>query len=73
MILYIGFCVFKGLVDIFDRGVYVITLSKKHIYWPTGMYVYKINPHCVKKSDHDCLSVNCKGSECDVFSVKEPN
>ena len=27
-----GFCVLKGLVGMYDRGVYVITVTKKHRY-----------------------------------------
>ena len=43
-----GICVIKGLIGMFWRGFYGITLMKKCIYWPTGIYGDETNAHCEK-------------------------
>ena len=69
-----GFSVLKGLLGVFERGVYGSALVKKHIYWPTGTYGEYINAHFEKIyiGEHECLSWNWKGVDFDVFVVKEP-
>ena len=53
-----GFSVLKGLLGVFERGVYGSALVKKHIYWPTGTYGEYINAHFEKIyiGEHECLS-----------------
>ena len=38
-----GFCVAKGIEEIKAKGVYVVALIKKRIYWPKGVPGYLID------------------------------
>ena len=33
-----GLCVLKGLIGMYERGVYGSPVVKKRGYWPPGMY-----------------------------------
>ena len=33
-----GFCVMKGLIGMYDRGIYDSASTKKRIYCPPGIY-----------------------------------
>ena len=69
------FCVLKGLIGIFKKGVYCSTLVKKSRYFPIGiLYIWNQCPlFKTEIGEHDFLSVNWKGVEFDVFVIKEPN
>ena len=43
-----GFYVLKMLVGMYERVVYGSAVAKKNIYWPSGIYRYKINAHFEK-------------------------
>ena len=49
VIIYIGLCVFKGLIVMYDIGVYESALVKKSRYWPSGIYGDQINAHLKKE------------------------
>ena len=44
-----GFCMLRGFIGMFERGLYRSELVKKHRYRPTGIYRYGINAHFYKK------------------------
>ena len=44
-----GFCVLKGLIDIYKIGVYGSALVNKSEYWPSVTYVDQINSHFLLK------------------------
>ena len=44
-----GFSVLKGLIGMFQRGVYGSALLKKRRYCTGGICGYQINVHCAKK------------------------
>ena len=43
MIMDRGFFVLKGLIDMYERGVYGISVANKHIYWPAEIYEDQID------------------------------
>ena len=43
-------CVLKGLIGMFERGVYVSASENKRRYLTTEMYEYKIIAHCKIKN-----------------------
>ena len=44
-----GFFVLKGLIGMYERGLYGSVVVNKHIYWPPGIYGDQINAHFEKK------------------------
>ena len=44
-----SFYVLRGLMGMFERGVYGSALVKKRSYRPTGIYGGGINAHCKKR------------------------
>ena len=38
MIMNIGFCVLKGILEMRNKGVYESTLIKMRCYWPKGIH-----------------------------------
>ena len=38
LITYIGFYVLKGLIGMYEIGLYGSAVVKKHIYWSAGIY-----------------------------------
>ena len=48
VIMYIGFCVLKGVIGIYDKRVYGSAVVKERIYWPSGIYGNQINAHLKK-------------------------
>ena len=45
VIMDIVFYVLKGLIGMYDRGVYDSEVVKKRRYWPSGIYGDQINAH----------------------------
>ena len=39
------FCVFRGFIDMLERGIYGSTLTKNYGYWTTEIYGDGINYH----------------------------
>ena len=44
-----GLCLFRGLIYMFDRGIYDIVWVKKRRFWSTGIYEYGIHSHFDQK------------------------
>ena len=43
-----GSLVLKGLIGMYNIGVYVNAVAKNHIYCPSGIYVDQTNAHLKK-------------------------
>ena len=55
-----GFCLLKGLIGMYEIGIYGSALVKKCRYWLLVINENQTNAHFEKKviGDHDCLSGN---------------
>ena len=48
VVMDIGLCMFKGLIGMYDIGLYGSAVTKKRRYWPSGIYRNQINAHFKK-------------------------
>ena len=73
VIIESGFCVLKGFIGMYGRGVYGSAGANKRIYWPSGIYVDQINAHFNKNKmgEHECTLGNWIGVDSDVFFCKK--
>ena len=72
MIIDSGFCVLRGLIGMFKRGVCGSIFVNKIRYYPQGIYINVNNANFDPKyiDDNDFLSGNFKGVDFDLFIVK---
>jgi hypothetical protein len=75
VILDSGFCVLKGIVELFKRGVYAGAVIKKRRYWPKHIPGDAIDLHMDKKDIGAAASLTGKldGVNYTVFAMKEPD
>ena len=68
------FCVLKGLIYVFDGGLYGIALVNKIIYSRTIMYGYGTNSNLEKKNRSERMPLRKpEGHKLYVFVVKDTN
>ena len=69
-----GFCVAKGLCEMYHKGVYGHALIKKRRYWPTSVPGDKIDEHMENSEvgEVDALKRKNDGVDWHVFCMKEP-
>ena len=70
-----GFCVTKGLVELWKKGVFGAALIKKHRYWPEIIKGDAINAHFSSKEvgNVDAVKQVEDGVAYHVFCTKEPD
>ena len=70
-----GFCVTKGLVKLWKKGVFGAELIKKCIYWPANIKGDAIDAHFSSKEvvNVDAVKQVEDGMAYHVFSMKEPD
>ena len=75
VILDSGFCVMKGIVELYKRGVYAGAVIKKRRYWPKHVPGDAIDAYMNSKNIGDTASLtgNLDGVDYTIFAMKEPD
>ena len=75
VILDSGFCVLKGIVELYKKGVYAGAVIKKRRYWPKHVPGDAIDHHMNSKNIGDAGSLVGKldGVDYTIFAMKEPD
>ena len=75
VVMYSGFCVSRGIVELEWKGVYGESLIKKKKYWTKGVSGSPIDAHFEDKDVNNCemLEASIDGLHFQVMCMKEPN
>ena len=75
VIIYYGFCVLKGFIQLRKKGVFVCALIKKRIYWPSVVLGKDMEDNFgeVEVGETDDIQGTVDDVIYNLWGIKEPN